>query len=172
MPKLTEPEIAPLDDDHIELEGIIANGVRAKGGNRTYEIITTDRRFRISIPEDWKVTFGPLAIAAKGAGYGQANPIALRVYESDTKQRGVFINVISFRDMSMTTKVAAVRQKGEAAWQADTPTVYRANLRGVKESDLERAWVDEEMLTTEAQVDDVYDATVFGAHSRAYGIKP
>jgi hypothetical protein len=59
---------------------------------------------KITVPESWKVTFGP---AAKGMRTGTSSgnalqiPLALRFYESDTKQRAIFTDVVSFRDTSI-----------------------------------------------------------------------
>ncbi len=70
---------------------------------KTY-ILTRENgtRSRITVPADWKVTFGP---AAKG-NYNSPKahlkmPLALRFYESDTKQRAIFTDVVSFRDASI-----------------------------------------------------------------------
>ena len=59
---------------------------------------------RITIPADWKVTFGPAARgenAGTRAGTHLKMPMALRFYESETKQRAIFTDVVSFRDASI-----------------------------------------------------------------------
>jgi hypothetical protein len=68
--------------------------------NVVYEIKTrSEGRVRVTVPEDWKVTFGPVA---PGAGkYAGGGELALRFYESDTKQRAIFTDVQSFRDLSI-----------------------------------------------------------------------
>jgi hypothetical protein len=82
-----------LTDDTIDLQPI-----------RTYEVVTRDLgSFRIKIPETWKVTYGPV-VGAKGDG-GQFQGNALRVWESDTKQRALFMGVISFCDRSIEVEV-------------------------------------------------------------------
>ena len=70
---------------------------------------------KVTVPSDWKVTFGP---AAKGMqrGTGPNNlkiPLALRFYEAETKQRVIFTDVSSFRDMSIKTQILkkSVQQK-------------------------------------------------------------
>ena len=64
-----------------------------------------NNRQRITVPSKWKVTFGPLAIrganSGRKVGLQQKMPIALRFYENDNRQRAVFTNVLSFRDMSI-----------------------------------------------------------------------
>ena len=60
------------------------------------------RRQKITVPSDWKVTFGPAAVGVnkKGLG-GREVPLALRFYENDTQQRAIFTNVVYFRDTSI-----------------------------------------------------------------------
>jgi hypothetical protein len=72
---------------------------------KTYIIVfKSGTRQRITVPADWKVTFGP---AAKGsrAGNGAETrlqmPLALRFYENKDKQRAIFTDVVSFRDASI-----------------------------------------------------------------------
>ena len=55
---------------------------------------------QIDIPEEWKVTFGPVAPNTARNDSGN-HVLALRIYESNTKQRAIFTDVASFRDMSI-----------------------------------------------------------------------
>ena len=73
---------------------------------RTYEIVTHDGTYRIEIPEDWKITFGPVAIGGgKRQSYGfDGGSMALRIYESEVRQRAIFTGVESFRDLSIPVK--------------------------------------------------------------------
>lgn len=48
---------------------------------------------KVTVPEDWKVTFGPLIPGQQGAG-----TLALRFYEGKEKQRAIFTDVRTFRD--------------------------------------------------------------------------
>jgi len=80
----------------------------------TYLITHEDRTERkITVPSDWKVTFGPAARGANrlgGPGSGVVKvPLALRFYESETKQRAIFTDVVSFRDISIKTEVKKVK---------------------------------------------------------------
>jgi hypothetical protein len=54
---------------------------------------------RITVPSQWKVTFGQLNPGSKNPGGGGAP--ALRFYESEKQQRAVITDVICFRDMSI-----------------------------------------------------------------------
>lgn len=86
---------------------------------RTYEIVTTERTFRITVPASWKVTFGAVVPTTKSVGassYGAAG-WGLRFWEAADKQRAVYTNVVSFRDISIETLVAAVRKFGQASDQ-------------------------------------------------------
>lgn len=57
---------------------------------------------RITVPSDWKVTFGPAAAGNRSDGSGgRIMPLALRFYESKDKQRAIFTDVVSFRDTSI-----------------------------------------------------------------------
>ena len=72
-------------------------------GKITYEIQSVEGTYQIDVPADWKVTFGPVAVGATNKrGYGDSSgSMALRFYESDTKQRAIFTGVHSFRDVSI-----------------------------------------------------------------------
>jgi hypothetical protein len=99
---------------------------------RTYEIETASGKLRIDIPEDWKVTYGPISIGAKSYDGGH---LALRVYESDTKQRAIFTNVKSFRDLSIPVKREVVKRSGSDTW-----VVNDDSSRSSQESITERSW--------------------------------
>lgn len=78
---------------------------------RTLEVRTKEGNLRLEIDEGWKVTFGPLSMK----GYAEGN--ALRIYEAKDKQRACFVNVISFRDLSIPVEreVKAVRERTRAS---------------------------------------------------------
>lgn len=86
---------------------------------RTYEIITHDATYRIDIPDDWKVTYGPIAIGGSKRGSWDASggSMALRLYESEVRQRAIFTGVTSFRDLSIPVKklVRTVKEESKAA---------------------------------------------------------
>jgi len=71
--------------------------------NKTYIIEKEDKtRVRVTVPEEWKVTFGPAARGSNStSGRTLKMPMALRFYEADNKQRAIFTDVISFRDASI-----------------------------------------------------------------------
>ena len=60
------------------------------------------KRQKVTVPSNWKVTFGPAAKGTEHAtGRGQKMPLALRFYESDKVQKAIFTDVVGFRDTSI-----------------------------------------------------------------------
>jgi hypothetical protein len=91
---------------------------------RTYEIVQSHERFRIDVPANWKVTFGPLAPGSKyGGGY------ALRLYESETKQRAVFVDVTSFRDLSIPYRKYVKNTKARDAFDKNSQGEVSSSIR-------------------------------------------
>ena len=84
----------------------------------------TDGIDRIVIPADWRITYGPVIGAAGKASYGVAGNV-LRVWEGRDHQRGLWSNVVSFRDLSITRLVAAVRKYGTDEWYADDNNTWK-----------------------------------------------
>jgi hypothetical protein len=75
-----------------------------KTDTKTYLIEFENKtRKKITVPETWKVTFGPSVAGPQKPvpGYQHKMPMALRFYETAEKQRAIFTDVISFRDMSI-----------------------------------------------------------------------
>lgn len=107
---------------------------------RTYEIVTTEGRMRMTIPEAWKVTYS--AVNPGKGGYA-AGENALRVYEDagKEKQRAIFTNVISFRDLSIPVQRLIVREKGKDEWKVNENG--RQRISSVK---FDTRWVDESEL--------------------------
>jgi hypothetical protein len=101
---------------------------------RTYEIVSAEGRFRMDIPEDWKVTYGPVSPGGKYGGGSNA----LRVYESDTKQRAIFIDVTSFRDLSIPVQRLLIKEEGSETWAVD-----RNSRRRSSTTNIQRKWVPE-----------------------------
>ena len=112
---------------------------------RTYEIVTNEGRMRMEIPDSWKVTYGPVSPGSKS--YGDGN--ALRVYENETKQRAIFLNVVSFRDLSIPVQRLLVREKGSEKWEIDSNSRKRSSS-----VEIERRWVPEGEIETGAGDED------------------
>jgi len=108
----------------------------------TYEITFTDRGpIRITIPATWKVTFGALVPAKAGASMG---PHGLRIWEGTDKQRAVFANVSSFRDLSLDIQVAAIRKYGTEDWYLDDGSLWV----GLNADLVEKGWKSESEVGT------------------------
>jgi hypothetical protein len=89
---------------------------------RTLHVTTKREEFRITIPASCKVTFGPIFTSStrRNNSYSEGGaPTALRIYEANDKQRAVFTDVLTFRDLSypLERKVAAVKER--AVWEDD-----------------------------------------------------
>lgn len=109
----------------------------AEPGVRTYEIETTHGAFRIDIPETYRVTFGPVVGARTNPKTGRTfqSDSVLRIWESDTKQRALFPDVVSFRDTSIPVQRRQVRKFGTNTWQLDDGTWV-----GHKADEVEKRW--------------------------------
>lgn len=88
---------------------------------KTYLLtLSNSEALQIEIPDDWKVTYGPVTPGGKGS-YG-APDYALRIYESETKQRAIFTGVKSFRDLSIPVKRRVLSVVGESSWSDNEET--------------------------------------------------
>lgn len=70
-------------------------------------------------------------------GSASSGPYGLRIWEGTDKQRAIFTNVTSFRDLSIPIQVAAVRKFGTEGWYEDDGKTWvgdRADL-------VERQWL-------------------------------
>lgn len=104
---------------------------------KTYIIECEDKtKKKITVPADWKVTFGP---AVKGNNSGTRNPgapkipMALRFYETETKQRAIFTDVVSFRDASIKIEVEKIKtEEKEGYMECDgvrKKTLFQASVK-------------------------------------------
>jgi len=97
-------------------------------------LVTKDNgnEFKISIPNDTSLTFGPFSPPTKGANNYDRNSLAgtLRVYKGATakatKIMAVFIGVVSFRDLDdvdYSEKIAV--EEGATMWKNDAEGYQR-----------------------------------------------
>lgn len=72
----------------------------ASSEKRTYVLNMRDgTKQKITIPGNWKLTFGPLTPGSKDAGLNSSGALVLRIYEGNKdNQRAVFTGVESWRD--------------------------------------------------------------------------
>lgn len=109
---------------------------------RTYLIeFENNEKRRITVPADWKVTFGPIAIVPKSQLGGKV-PIALRFYEDETRQRAIFVEVRSFRDLSIPVEELKVSRRDKMGiMEVD------GMRRNVSVSAVMKEWVDPDAET-------------------------
>ena len=85
---------------------------------------------KITVPDTWKVTFGPLVpgmTSARMTGHGGELGMALRFYEGKDMQRAVFTDVIWFRDESLQVEERVTKTKQKII-EKDTPKGRRATV--------------------------------------------
>ena len=139
-------------------------------GTRTYEIVTSRGRQRITVPDTYKVTFGavvPGSAKSAGSSYNSGG-WGLRIWESADKQRAVFSDVVSFRDLSIPLEIAAVREFGTERWRRDD-----GSYTGKKAATVEKQWMPVDEVTDDPEpmpetVDDPddYSTPIYKTRSR------
>lgn len=75
------------------------------------------KKFKITIPADYKVTFGSSNGNRGMTGAYEGNQ--LRIYEAESKQRACFVGVKSFRDLSLELTRLVVSEDGSSTWSDD-----------------------------------------------------
>lgn len=108
---------------------------------RTYVLNMKDgTKQKVTVPSNWKLTFGPLVPGSKDGNLNGAGALVLRIYEgSKENQRAVFTGVESWRDtQELQIQVEQVQTKQQAA-QVDIPGEGRKDVVAHMEV---RQWVD------------------------------
>lgn len=105
---------------------------------------------KITVPSAWKVTFGPIAPGSKSFESNGGAGMCLRFYEDQSKQRAVFTDVKSFRDMSIAieervTKTQQQRMKKQTP-QGEKDFVVEAKVSQWVDPDREEGDVPDEFL--------------------------
>ena len=108
---------------------------------RTLEIVMTSGRERVRVPATWRITYGPVIGAAGKSSYGGN---VLRIWEGRDHQRGLWNDVVSFRDVSIERLVAAVRRFGTEDWYRDDGSFDHPAITQL----VEHGWQPEESLVT------------------------
>ena len=106
---------------------------------------TNGEKFKVTVPDTWKVTFGPAVVGNRvkpGPQYAGKMPMALRFYENETKQRAIFTDIASFRDMSIPIEVEKVKvQEKDGYMECDgvrKRTTFQAKVKDWINPDDER----------------------------------
>lgn len=106
-------------------------------------LVFGDKTFKISVPVEAKITFGPFSPPTKGVGYGHGSDRAvgtLRVYDK-VKDRIIacFTNVSGFRDLGLDYVEQVAVEEGASIWKSDEHGYMREEkVKG------ERKWVSPE----------------------------
>lgn len=112
-------------------------------------LVFGDKTFKIRVPEDAKLTFGPFSPPPRGnarASFGDYGPAekagTLRVYGKTQKDvLAVFSGVRGFRDLSIGYAEQVAVEEGATLWKSDDEGYKREEK--VKR---EKKWVEGEVL--------------------------
>lgn len=106
----------------------------ATADKRTYILNMRDgTKQKITVPQNWKLTFGPLVPGSKDGSMNSRDALVLRIYEGNKdNQRAVFTGVESWRDtMDLEIQVEQVskQQKGvRVDIEGEGEKVIQANM--------------------------------------------
>jgi hypothetical protein len=105
-------------------------------------LVEGDKTFKIIIPEDAKITYGPWAPPKGEKGWNQDpgnKRGTLRIYQADGKSIiACFAGVTNFRDVSLIEYAEQVaKEEGASIWKSDREG-YRREDRLVREHE----WID------------------------------
>lgn len=99
-----------------------SKGKNTQDATRQLLVSTTKGEYKITIPAEAKLTFGPaIPYAGKDRGYGaHVSEYALRIYIG-TKENlvAVFTGVIEFRDLNMEISKKVTSEAGKTLWKSD-----------------------------------------------------
>lgn len=105
-------------------------------------LVFADKEFKITIPDDAKLTFGPWTPPKEGRfGPEEGKRGTLRIYSGNKENIiGVFSGVTSFRDelLNYTEKVAV--EEGATVWKSDQ-NGYERNEKVTRQS----TWIDPDL---------------------------
>ena len=109
-------------------------------------LVHADKVFKVTVPDDAKITFGPWSPPPKGkeAWDRESRRGTLRIYRGTEKNIiAVFSNVVSFRDLSLGYSEEVAREEGAVIWKSDQNGYEREEKIGRK-----KEWVDMQALPT------------------------
>jgi len=120
-------------------------------------LVEGKKTFRIKIPDDARVTFGPFSPPTAEKGYGNEKSLSgtLRVYSKGTKATenilAVFTDVRGFRDQSQV-------EYEERVATEEVRTVWKSDQHGYKSevaSKTKAAWVDPVLIESGEEEEEV-----------------
>lgn len=107
-------------------------------------LVHADKKFKITVPDDVKITFGPWSPGKKdksGAfdvGNNISNGGTLRVYDATGNILCCFAHVTSFRDISLDYSEQVVVEEGATIWNNDQTGYKREHKQAARHE-----WVSE-----------------------------
>lgn len=86
-------------------------------------LVFGEKTFKIDVPDEAKITFGPFSPPTKGQGFGHSHEGAkgtLRIYLK-TKDNIIacFAGVTGFRDLSLGYAEEVAKEEGATIWKSD-----------------------------------------------------
>lgn len=108
-------------------------------------LVFGEKTFRINVPDNAKITFGPFSPPVKNHGGfrdGRYDPTGtLRIYQG-TKENIVacFAGVTGFRDLSLGYAEQVAKEEGATLWKDDEQGYVRENRVSVQ-----KHWVDPQL---------------------------
>lgn len=128
-----------------------ARRTRSDPENKTIVMLLNGGGMRkITIPTDWKVTFG--SVMPSNKGYEGHKGWALRIYRTKEDQRAIFTDVKSFYEETLQIEEKVTRTKSQRV-NRETPTGVRSAVVQAKVSEwrpingLDDPEADEEFLS-------------------------
>lgn len=123
----------------------MATRKKREESKRTYILDMHDgTRKRVTVPDSWKLTFGPLVPGSKDHSVNSRQALVLRFYEGNKdNQRACFTEVAGFRD---TKEMGVLVEKVETRRQ----TVQAQTPQGARDFDVEaiiKNWEDPDRTT-------------------------
>lgn len=107
-------------------------------------LVQGDKKFKIEVPDDVKITFGPWSPGKKDKSgpYEVSNNVSnggtLRVYDATGNILCCFAHVTSFRDLSLNYSELVVVEEGATIWNNDQDGYKREHKQAARHE-----WVDE-----------------------------
>lgn len=99
-------------------------------------LVYGDKTFKITIPDDAKVTFAPFSPPRRGYNNNDTyNPVGtLRVYKTEKNILACFSGVHGFRDLDLNYAEEVAKEEGATIWKDDEKGYMReTKVQGVKE---------------------------------------
>lgn len=105
-------------------------------------LVFGEKTFKITVPDDAKITFGPWSPPSAGKeAYHTPDGKrgTLRIYKTEKNILAVFGGVMGFRDLSLEYAEEVAKEEGATIWKSDQNGYEREEKRSLK-----KEWVAED----------------------------